>query len=145
MKVILSLFGTLRLVQSAALHAAAPVTAFDANLLDAATFAERIGTTAESLVQGDKETAKLGPKAVVWTKQATTHWRGTTYGAGRAAGVRYLRIGFTQAIPAGSILVGGGGSLKNSLLEENLKYLKKVKYFKSTSHFGFQLVSETMY
>ena len=32
--------------------------------------------------------------------------------------------------------------MKNSLLEENLKYLKKVKYFKSTSHFRFQLVSE---
>ena len=120
MKVILSLFGTLMLVQSAALHAAAPVTAFDANLLDAATFAERIGTTAESLVQGDKETAKLGPKAVVWTKQATTHWRGATYGAGRAAGVRYLRIGFTQAIPVGSILVGGGGSL--SVLKSDAAY-----------------------
>ena len=32
--------------------------------------------------------------------------------------------------------------MKNSLLEENLKYLKKFKYFKSTSHFGFQLVSD---
>ena len=32
--------------------------------------------------------------------------------------------------------------IKKSLLEENLKYLIKVKYFKSTSHFGFQLVSD---
>ena len=32
--------------------------------------------------------------------------------------------------------------MKNSLLEENLKY-KKIKYFKSTSHFGFQLVSDS--
>ena len=31
--------------------------------------------------------------------------------------------------------------MKNSLIEENLKYLKKIKYFKSTSQFGFQLVS----
>ena len=30
--------------------------------------------------------------------------------------------------------------MKNSLLEENLKCLK-IKYFKSTSHFGFQFVS----
>ena len=32
--------------------------------------------------------------------------------------------------------------MKNSLHEENLKYLKKFKYFKSTSHFRFQLVSD---
>ena len=31
--------------------------------------------------------------------------------------------------------------MKNSLLEE--KKNKKIKYFKSTSHFGFQLVSDT--
>ncbi|MFY9251856.1 MAG: hypothetical protein WAO83_00235 [Fuerstiella sp.] len=102
------------------LHAADPFPPLDVSLLDPTTFAERIGSTPESLVQGDAETVRLGPKAVVWCQQSKPHWKGTTYGAGREAGVRHLRIGFTQTLPVGSVLVGGGGSL--SVLKTNAAY-----------------------
>ena len=100
--------------------AAEPFPPLDATLLDPATFAERIGSAPESLVQGDAQTAKLGPKAVVWCKQAKPHWQGVKFGAGLDAGARHLRIGFTQSIPVGSVLVGGGGSL--SVLKPGAKY-----------------------
>ena len=120
MKHTLSLLATLLLASLTALHAAEPFPLLDAALLDPAAFAERIGSAPESLVQGDTETAKLGPKAVVWCKQVKPHWKGITYGAGREAGVRHLRIGFTQAVPVSSVLVGGGGSL--SVLKADAPY-----------------------
>ncbi len=99
---------------------AEPFPAFDATLLDRATFAERVGNAPESLIQGDNEAARLGPKAVVWCTQSTPHWKGMTYGAGREAGTRHLRIGFTQSVEVGSVLVGGGGSL--SVLKADAAY-----------------------
>jgi len=102
------------------LHAAEPFPAFDASLLDPAAFAERVGNAAESLVQGDAETAKLGPKAVVWCKQTKPHWKGVKFGEGRETGVRHLRIGFTQSVRLGSVLVGGGGAL--SVLKAGAAY-----------------------
>lgn len=120
MKHIFLLLTALLLGPMAALHAAEPFPPFDASLLDPATFAERIGGAPESLIQGDAETAKLGPKAIVWCKQTKPHWKGATYGAGRETEVRYLRIGFTQAVPVGSVLVGGGGAL--SVLKADATY-----------------------
>lgn len=120
MKLTFTLLTTLLLASFTPLHAADPFPALDASLLDPATFAERIGSAPESQVQGDTEVARLGPRAVVWCQQAKPHWRGTTYGAGREAGARHLRIGFTQAVPVGSVLVGGGGSL--SVLKTGAAY-----------------------
>ncbi|EMI55826.1 NHL repeat-containing protein [Rhodopirellula sallentina] len=94
--------------------------AFDASLLDPATFAERIGNAPESPIEGDSPAARVGPQAVVWCQQSKPHWKGMTYGAGREAGPRHLRIGFTQAVPVGSVLVGGGGSL--SVLKPDAEY-----------------------
>ena len=116
----LTFLTALLLTPLAALHAAEPFPTLDSSLLDPATFAERVGNAPESLVQGDAETAKLGPKAVVWCKQTKPHWKGVTYGAGRAVGARHLRIGFTQAVPVGSVLVGGGGAL--SVLKAGAAY-----------------------
>jgi hypothetical protein len=96
---------------STASFAAEPFPPLDASLLDPATFAERIGSAPEPAALGDSEIAKLGPKAVVWCKQAKPHWKGIKFGAGPEAGLRHLRIGFTQRVPAGSVLVGGGGAL----------------------------------
>ena len=42
------------------------------------------------------------------------------FGDGRAAGVRHLRIGFTESIHVGSVLVRGGGAL--SVLKANAVY-----------------------
>jgi hypothetical protein len=55
--------------------------------------------------------AKLGPAAVVWTKNSKPDWRGVKFGEGKAAGVRHLRIGFVQDVRVGSVLVRGGGVL----------------------------------
>ncbi|TWU08492.1 NHL repeat-containing protein [Stieleria varia] len=92
----------------------------DADLLDPATFAQCIAGQSESLIQDDRETAQLGPQAVVWCRQSKPHWRGVAFGAGRESGTRHLRIGFTQPIPVGSVLVGGGGSL--SVLKPDAMY-----------------------
>ncbi len=66
----------LLILASTAAFAAEPFPPLDATLLDPATFAERIGSAPESLVQGDAQTAKLGPKAAVWCKLAKPHCQG---------------------------------------------------------------------
>ena len=115
----LPIFALLSLL-SMATFAAEPFPPLDASLLDPATFAERIGSAPESAALGDNEIAKLGPKAVVWCRQAKPHWKGIKFGAGTEAGLRHLRIGFTQRVPAGSVLVGGGGAL--SVLKAEAPY-----------------------
>ena len=100
--------------------AAGPFPPLDASWLDPSTFAQRIGRAPEIATPGDQETAKLGPKAVVWCEQSKPHWKGIAFGAGREAGVRHLRIGFTKAVPVGSVLVGGGGAL--SVLKAGAAY-----------------------
>ncbi len=58
-----------------------------------------------------EDAAKDGPHAIVWTTQKRPDWRGVKFGAGRAVGVRHLRIGFTEKLAVGSVLVRGGGTL----------------------------------
>ncbi|WP_404308636.1 NHL repeat-containing protein [Neorhodopirellula lusitana] len=94
--------------------------AMKASLLDRLVFADQIGRSPEVRIHGDSQAARLGPKAVVWCKNSTPHWKGVTFGEGRAPGTRYLRIGFTEAVPVGSVLVGGGGSL--SVLKTDATY-----------------------
>ena len=55
--------------------------------------------------------AKGGPTAVVWTARSRPEFRGVKFGEGRAAGVRHLRVGFTERLVVGSVLVRGGGTL----------------------------------
>ena len=66
------------------------------------------------------DAAKDGPYSVVWTAQKRPDWRGVKFGQGRAVGVRHLRIGFTEPITVGSVLVRGGGSL--SVLKPDAAY-----------------------
>ncbi|HEV7405805.1 MAG TPA: hypothetical protein VGO11_22870, partial [Chthoniobacteraceae bacterium] len=63
---------------------------------------------------------KDGPQGVVWTRTGKVNFRGVKFGEGRALGVRHLRIGFTQPVAAGSVLVRGGGAL--SVLKAGAKY-----------------------
>jgi hypothetical protein len=119
MKIPRLLLHVLLLVSPAALHAAEPFPALDATLLDSDTFAERVGTAPEAPVK-DAAIEKFGPWSVVWTKQLRPHWKGITYGRSRETGVRHVRIGFTQAVPVGSVLVGGGGAL--SVLKADVPY-----------------------
>src|SRR5437868_6274791 len=55
--------------------------------------------------------AKGGPLAVVWSLNSKPDWQGVKFGEGLAAGVRHLRIGFTEGLDIGSVLVRGGGVL----------------------------------
>lgn len=103
-----------------ALHAVEPFAALDASLLDAATFAERSPDAVESPVGGDTERSRRGPREVVWCGQSRPHWSGVTYGAGRAPGTRHMRLGFTETVPVGSVLVSGGGAL--SVLKAEAAY-----------------------
>ena len=90
----------------------------DAAILDDSAFRQWVAG-AESAMPG-VESGKIGPKAVVWTKGRSIDFRGATYGAGRDPGVRHLRIGFTQPIEVGSVLVSGGGML--SVLKDEASY-----------------------
>lgn len=67
-----------------------------------------------------EQAAKSGPAAVVWTTDSRPDWPGVKFGEGRTAGVRHLRIGFTEPIGVGSVLVRGGGAL--SVLKPDAAY-----------------------
>src|SRR5678815_653472 len=78
------------------------------NILDAAAFAQWLDGRESPIAD---EAAKIGPSSVVWTAQGKPDWRGVKFGKGKAAGVRHLRIGFTEELALGSVLVRGGGIL----------------------------------
>jgi len=67
-----------------------------------------------------EDAAKGGPGAVVWSGRKRPDWRGVEFAQGRALGVRHLRIGFTEDVAVGSVLVRGGGSL--SVLKPGAAY-----------------------
>ncbi|CAN5908813.1 hypothetical protein BH11VER1_BH11VER1_09160 [soil metagenome] len=75
----------------------------DSAVLDAAAFTQWVG--------GKEAPMLSAPQSVIWTQQTKPDFRGAKYGAEKDAGTRYLRIGFTKALPIGSVLVSGGGSL----------------------------------
>jgi len=85
--------------------------------LDQVTFAQWVDGKEISIAQ---DIAKDGAHSVMWTVQRRPDWRGVEFGQGRAVGARHLRIGFTEPITAGSVLVRGGGSL--SVLKSDVPY-----------------------
>lgn len=61
---------------------------------------------------GGEETPNAdGPKHVTWTTESGPEWSGSFYGVSKSLGVRYLRIGFQTALPVGTVLTRGGGTL----------------------------------
>jgi hypothetical protein len=89
----------------------------DGMQLDRSAFTEWVDGTETPISEVE---AKRGPTDVVWTTTTRPEWRGVMYGRGRSAGVRHLRIGFTESIPIGSVLTRGGGIL--SVLKSDAAY-----------------------
>ncbi len=91
---------------------ATAVSPFDLSLLDKTTFAQSLA--------GKETSISDVPQSVVWTQKGTPDWKGAKFGAERDTGARHLRIGFTQPVTVGSVLVSGGGSL--SVLKTGAAY-----------------------
>ena len=85
--------------------------------LDKAAFAQWVGGEESPIAE---DAAKGGPSAVVWSGRKRPDWRGVKFAEGRAVGLRHLRVGFTENIAVGSVLVRGGGSL--SVLKPDATY-----------------------
>ncbi len=98
--------------------ARAELTSLQKADLDAPAFTQWV--EGKETPAGDKH----GPAGVIWTKESRVEWQGVSYGADKVAGVRHLRIGFTRAVPAGTLLVRGGG--KPSVLKPGALYPGKV-------------------
>ena len=82
--------------------------ALDAALLDQAAFTQWVAGTEAAVTE---ESAPGGPQAVVRTASGKLAFAGVKFGEGREAGTRHLRVGFTEMLPIGSVLVRGGGTL----------------------------------
>jgi len=54
---------------------------------------------------------KKGPSHVIWTQTSQPEWDGVTFGESKISGVRHLRIGWKIPLPAGTVMVRGGGQL----------------------------------
>ncbi len=82
--------------------------------LDPQAFRQWVDGTESPMPEAD------GPKHTVWTRESTVQWSGSTFGAGRVAGPRHLRVGFRRPVAPGSVLVRGGGQL--SVLKPEAPY-----------------------
>ena len=104
--------------------AAPPETGFATPLpaasLDAAAFAAWVDG-AETVIQPrDAKDREHSPQWVIWTRTTQPGHSGLSFGDSKRPGVRHLRIGFTTAIPVGSVLVKCGGQL--SVLKADAAY-----------------------
>lgn len=89
----------------------------DATVLDREAFAEWVEGKETPISEAK---AKGGPGAVVWAATGRPDWPGVRFGEGRSDGVRHLRIGFTESVAVGSLLVRSGGAL--SVLKPDAAY-----------------------
>ncbi len=87
-------------------------------LLDESAFRQSAGGVESPIPE--RSPGKGGPKSVVWTTKGGLDIHGILFGEGRELGRRHLRIGFTEALPVGSVLVHGGGVL--SVLKPDAPY-----------------------
>jgi hypothetical protein len=62
----------------------------------------------------------IDPSTVVWTVSSEPKLQGVKFGEGKEGGRRHLRIGLVEALPIGSVLVRGGGTL--SVLKPGAEY-----------------------
>lgn len=87
------------------------------SLLDNSAFSQWVDGKETPISEPD---ANGGATAVAWTAKSKPEFRGVKFGDGRATGVRHLRIGFSESVAVGSVLVRGGGVL--SVLKANAAY-----------------------
>lgn len=80
--------------------------------LDAATFTQ--------WVDGRELPMPCPPTHGVWTRATMPGWDGVTFGEGNTPGPRYLRVGFTHALPVATVLVRGGARV--SVLKSTAAY-----------------------
>lgn len=98
-------------------HRASAFLPLGGRSLDPTTFAQWLEGKETSIPES---TARGGPCAVVWSTGSRPEWQGVRFGEGRASGVRHLRIGTTETVAVGSVLVRGGGVL--SVLRADAPY-----------------------
>lgn len=75
--------------------------------------------------EGGRETPipldqRTGKYEALWTDKTSPGNAGLSYGVSNVPGVRHLRIGFLEAVPVGTVLAVGGGSL--SVLKPDVAY-----------------------
>ncbi|QDU25552.1 NHL repeat protein [Anatilimnocola aggregata] len=97
--------------------AASDFPLIESTKLDNGTFTQWLAGEESPLSEAE---AKGGATAVVWTAKSRPDFRGVKFGTGRGQGVRHLRIGLTENMAIGSVLVRGGGSL--SVLKTTAAY-----------------------
>ncbi len=103
--------------QIACAEVAAPPTMLESQTLDAAHFSQWVDGAETPIAAGDPSKRESAPQWVVWTKTTQPGHSGMAFGESKTPGVRHLRIGFTAAIPVGTVMVKGGGAL--SFLKTN--------------------------
>lgn len=86
-------------------------------VLDRETFAQWVDGQESAIPETE---AKAGPNSVVWSDRHRPDWRGVAFGKGRSLAARHLRIGFTEPLTIGSVVVRGGGQL--SVLKPDVAY-----------------------
>ena len=96
-----------------------PQTPVTPELIDLSAYAEWVDGVERSL---DTQRRELTPQWVLWTNARNVQpgHSGVSFGDSKNAGARHLRIGFREAIPAGSVVVRGGGML--SVLKADAVY-----------------------
>src|ERR1700722_6313784 len=85
-----------------------PFQTIDAQALDKQTSSQWVsGQESPLAIEG----GQLDPATIVWTKTTQPRLPGVRFGEGKDGGRRHLRIGLTEALTIGSVLVRGGGTL----------------------------------
>ncbi len=96
-----------------------PNTPISPELIDPTVYAEWVDGIERAL---DISRRELTPQWVLWTNSRGSNpgHSGMTFGDSKSPGPRHLRIGFREAIPVGSVVVRGGGTL--SVLKKDAEY-----------------------
>ena len=83
------------------------------DVIDASAFRAWTGGVEQPVYGGGgaTPTALSNPDHILWTTASRPQWDGARYGLSKVPDIRYMRLGFTRAIPVGSVLVRGGGSM----------------------------------
>ena len=96
-----------------------PKTPITPELIDPSAYAEWVDGVERPM---DTQRREQTPQWVLWAdaRNVQPGHSGVTFGNSKSPGARHLRIGFRQAIPVGSVVVRGGGTL--SVLKTDAAY-----------------------